>query len=87
MRVVVVGPGAMGCLFAGLLSDVASAVSKKREHEVCLLDNDSARAEAIERDGMAWVIAPIMVGFVHSTGNTVGSPGHIRRNVVVQRLT
>lgn len=38
MRIVVVGPGALGCLFAGLLSKKA---------EVWLLDRDPARAERI----------------------------------------
>src|SRR3989338_5285495 len=38
MRIVVVGPGALGCLLAGLLSKKA---------EVWLLDRDPARAERI----------------------------------------
>lgn len=41
-RIVVVGPGALGCLFAGHLS---------REAEVWLLDHDPARAERIVSQG------------------------------------
>lgn len=41
-RIVVVGPGALGCLFAGLLS---------RKAEVWLLDHDPARAERILNQG------------------------------------
>ncbi|HSV43977.1 MAG TPA: 2-dehydropantoate 2-reductase [Candidatus Bathyarchaeia archaeon] len=41
-RIVVVGPGALGCLFAGLLSRIA---------EVWLLDHDPARAERILNQG------------------------------------
>jgi len=42
MRIVVIGPGALGCLLAGLLSKKA---------EVWLLDKDPARAERIMSDG------------------------------------
>ncbi len=41
-RIVVVGPGAIGCLFAGLLS---------RQAEVWLLDHDPARAERLMAQG------------------------------------
>ncbi|MBU1087459.1 MAG: 2-dehydropantoate 2-reductase [Candidatus Omnitrophica bacterium] len=45
MRVVIVGPGAMGCLFASLFS-------KKKQAEVWLLDNDSKRAKKISDQGI-----------------------------------
>lgn len=44
MKVVIVGPGAMGCLFAGLL--------RKAGHDVWILDKSKDRAEIIERNGI-----------------------------------
>jgi 2-dehydropantoate 2-reductase len=46
MNIVLVGPGAMGCLFAGLLTEHLESC------EVCLLDNDVGRAEAIAQNGI-----------------------------------
>jgi 2-dehydropantoate 2-reductase len=48
MKIVVVGPGAMGCLFAGLLTEARGAT----EQDVWLLDNDAARAAAIAENGV-----------------------------------
>jgi len=44
MNIVIIGPGAMGCLFAGLLSEAG--------HEVWLLDKRNARATAIGASGV-----------------------------------
>lgn len=44
MKIVIVGPGAIGLLFAGLLS--------KSKEEVWLLDKDPQRAERLRKDGM-----------------------------------
>jgi len=44
MKIVVVGPGAMGCLFAAFLSKV--------EKEVWILDKDKERAERINKQGI-----------------------------------
>lgn len=44
MKIVIVGPGAIGCLFAGLLA--------KAGRNVSLLDNDPARAASIAADGI-----------------------------------
>ncbi len=49
MKVVVVGPGAMGCLFAGSLAEAWRASA---DNDVCLLDHDQSRAAAIARDGV-----------------------------------
>ncbi len=46
IKVAVVGPGAMGCLFAALLS------RSKARPEVYLLDEDAARARKIARQGI-----------------------------------
>jgi 2-dehydropantoate 2-reductase len=43
-RITIVGPGAMGCLFAGLLAEAG--------HEVWLLDKDPERASRLSRDGI-----------------------------------
>jgi len=43
MKVIVVGPGALGCLLAAKLS---------RAHEVWLLDHDAERAECLARSGV-----------------------------------
>ena len=42
--VVVVGPGAIGCLFGGILREAG--------HDVVMLDQDISRAEKIARDGI-----------------------------------
>lgn len=44
MKPVIVGPGAMGCLFAGFFSDAGQ--------DVWLLDKDPARADIIARNGV-----------------------------------
>lgn len=44
MKIVIIGPGAMGCLFAGLLTEAG--------HEVCLLDKRVDRADRISRQGL-----------------------------------
>ena len=43
-RIAVVGPGALGCLFAGLLA--------LADHDVCLLGRRAAQADAISRNGL-----------------------------------
>ena len=45
MKIVVVGPGAMGCLFAGLLVEAG-------QPDVWLLDKDEARARSISENGL-----------------------------------
>ncbi|HOU36921.1 MAG TPA: 2-dehydropantoate 2-reductase [Candidatus Omnitrophota bacterium] len=47
MKIVIVGPGAMGCLFAAFLSR-----QRSREHEVWLLDKDASRAAKLGRQGI-----------------------------------
>lgn len=47
MKIVIVGPGAMGCLFAAFLSR-----QKSKEHEVWLLDKDAGRAARLNRQGI-----------------------------------
>ena len=44
MKIVIVGPGAMGCLVAAFLS--------KSKHEIWLLDKNKKRAEAIAKNGI-----------------------------------
>jgi len=44
MKIVIIGPGAMGCLFAGLL--------KEAGHDVCLLDKRTDRAATIAQQGL-----------------------------------
>ncbi len=48
MKIVVVGPGAIGCLFAA-----AFARLKSREHDVWLLDHDSVRAQGLSKAGIS----------------------------------
>lgn len=48
MKIVIVGPGAMGLLFAGLFLR-----QKKKELEVILLDKDKERAGRISREGIS----------------------------------
>ena len=45
MKIVIVGPGAMGCLFAAFLS--------KTKEEVWLLDKNKARADRLDKDGIS----------------------------------
>ena len=45
MRVVIVGPGAMGCLFGAVFT-------KKKQAEVWLLDKDPKRAKLISQSGI-----------------------------------
>jgi len=47
MKIAIVGPGAMGCLFAALLA------RSKAGHDVWLLDNDGVRARRLMRKGIA----------------------------------
>lgn len=44
MKIVVIGPGAMGCLFTGLLAEAG--------HDVWLLDNSCSRAGMIAKNGI-----------------------------------
>lgn len=44
VRIAIIGPGAMGCLFGGLLA--------RAGHEVIFLDRDPGRARAISRSGV-----------------------------------
>ena len=44
MKIVIIGPGAMGCLFAGLLTEAG--------HKVRLLDKHADRADRISRQGL-----------------------------------
>ncbi len=46
MKIVIVGPGAIGCLFAGLLS------KQKAKHEIWLLDKRAERAKKIKESGV-----------------------------------
>jgi 2-dehydropantoate 2-reductase len=48
MKIVIIGPGAMGCLFAAFLSR-----SKSKEHDVWLLDKDAGRASRIAKQGIS----------------------------------
>jgi len=45
MKIVIVGPGAMGCLFAGLLVETG-------QEDVWLFDKDESRAEEIAKNGL-----------------------------------
>jgi 2-dehydropantoate 2-reductase len=47
MKITIIGPGAMGTLFAGLLG------RSKAKHEIWLLDKDAERAKIIESKGIA----------------------------------
>ena len=66
MRIVIVGPGAMGCLFASLLTEA--------EYDVVLLDKDPQRARVILKQG-------ILVETNHRTRNVhmsvTGTPEEI----------
>ena len=46
MKIVIVGPGAMGCLFAGLLART------KSDNDIWLLDKDPERAKRISAKGI-----------------------------------
>ncbi len=45
MKVVIVGPGAMGCLFAGYFV-------KKKQHDVWILDKNARRAKRLKENGI-----------------------------------
>ena len=45
MKIVVVGPGALGCLFAAFLT--------KSRHDIWLLDKNRERADAINQKGIS----------------------------------
>lgn len=52
MKIVILGPGAMGCLFAALLSKSLSAGRQDKE-EIWLLDKNKERAAKINQEGIA----------------------------------
>jgi len=54
MRIVIVGPGALGCLFTCRLARKAAADSEqsKRQDEVILLDHRAERATGLSRSGL-----------------------------------
>lgn len=52
MKIVIVGPGAMGCLFAAFLSKVIP-ISKNAENELWLLDKNKERAAIINQRGIS----------------------------------
>lgn len=52
MKIVIVGPGAMGCLFAAFLSKVIP-ISKNTENELWLLDKNKERAAIINQRGIS----------------------------------
>ena len=51
MRIVIVGPGALGCLFACRLAQKSAQYAK--QDEIILLDHRPERAEALSRSGLA----------------------------------
>ncbi len=51
MKIVIVGPGAMGCLFAAFLSKLFST-SKDAENKIWLLDKNKERAAKIKQQGI-----------------------------------
>jgi len=46
MKIAIIGPGALGCLIAGLLK-------QKTKEEIWLLDNDHERAQKIQKEGIS----------------------------------
>lgn len=52
MNILIVGPGAMGCLFAALLQKAAVAL-KKDTHQIFLLDKNPERAAKINKLGLS----------------------------------
>ena len=52
MKIVIVGPGAMGCLFAAFLSKLFST-SKDAENKIWFLDKNKERAAKIHQDGVS----------------------------------
>ena len=54
MRIVIVGPGALGCLFACRLAHKAAmdAERKSSQDEIILLDHREERAAALSRSGL-----------------------------------
>lgn len=51
MNILIVGPGAMGCLFAALLQKAVTAL-KKDAHQIILLDKNPDRAAKINKIGL-----------------------------------
>jgi len=47
MKIVIVGPGAIGCLFTAFLSR-----SRSKEHDIWLLDHNAARAARLSKQGI-----------------------------------
>ena len=45
MKIVIIGPGAMGCLFAGYFL-------KKKQGEIWILDKDPKRAKRLRASGI-----------------------------------
>lgn len=66
MKVAIVGPGGIGCLFAGLLSQAG--------HEVWLVDHQSERARSLARRGV-WVSG--VSGEFHSAINATADPAQV----------
>ncbi len=52
MKIVIVGPGAMGCLYAAFLSKSLTCSGRQEKEEVWLLDNNKERAEKIKESGI-----------------------------------
>lgn len=51
MKIVIVGPGAMGCLFAACLSKSVSAL-KQEKQDIWILDKNKERAQKIVKNGI-----------------------------------
>jgi len=52
MRIVIVGPGAMGCLFAAFLSKSLTCSGRQDNEEIWLLDRQKERAQKINQQGI-----------------------------------
>ena len=52
MKIVIVGPGAMGCLFAAFLSKSLTCSGRQVKEEIWLLDKDKERATKINQQGI-----------------------------------
>jgi 2-dehydropantoate 2-reductase len=53
MKIVIVGPGAMGCLFAAFLSKSLTCSGRQEREEIWLLDKDKERAAKIQESGIS----------------------------------